>query len=289
MASWLIVGTVPTETFSLYLGAFHLENWEIHFDGDKRGGVVEVQRGTPTLLAAACLTLESLGCKPPMALLCGDTGQGKGSRKIYAKLVQCLPEQTFSGLTFHYLYPDVDWHNRIWLALERLAPRPQLVCDAGYMYVAKMSGYAQGYDLFTPDLGELTFLADAQAPHPFYTRGFVHAEDHDVAALARKAYQDSNAAEWLLVKGETDHLVHQGKIVANIQEPNLPVLEAIGGTGDLLTGVVTGLLASGRPMEQACKEAARLCRQAGQLANPTSASQITEMLARLPELVRSLG
>jgi len=35
-----------------------------------------------------------------------------------------------------------------------------------------MSGNAQSFDLFTPDAGELAFLADEEAPHPFYTRGF---------------------------------------------------------------------------------------------------------------------
>jgi hypothetical protein len=32
---------------------------------------------------------------------------------------------------------------------------------------------AAQFDLFTPDVGELAFLADEEAPHPFYTRGFI--------------------------------------------------------------------------------------------------------------------
>jgi ADP-dependent NAD(P)H-hydrate dehydratase / NAD(P)H-hydrate epimerase len=49
--------------------------------------------------------------------------------------------------------------------------RPILIADAGFMYAAKMSGQAACYDFFTPDVGELAFLADEMAPHPFYTRG----------------------------------------------------------------------------------------------------------------------
>jgi len=45
-----------------------------------------------------------------------------------------------------------------------------LIADAGFMYAAKMSGQASKYDLFTPDVGELAFLADEEAPHLFYTR-----------------------------------------------------------------------------------------------------------------------
>ena len=51
----------------------------------------------------------------------------------------------------------------------RDSPKPTLVADAGFMYVAKMSGYADAYDLFTPEAGELAILADEKAPHPFYT------------------------------------------------------------------------------------------------------------------------
>ncbi|MBO4336190.1 MAG: sugar kinase [Desulfovibrio sp.] len=286
--SWLIVGTVPDAHFPLYYGSYHLEDERIYFD-DADLQPISVQRGTAALLAAAWLTLQALGKATPKALVCGDLGQGEGSAKVYDLLVQRLPEETFSGLTFHYLYPDVDWHNRIFMGLESLARRPLLVCDAGFMYVAKMSGYAQSYDLFTPDLGELTFLADAKAPHPFYTRGFVQAEDHDVAELAARAFEQGNAAAWLLVKGHEDCLVHQGKVLETIAEPNLPVLEAIGGTGDLLTGVVTGLLAAGWPMQRACLWGARLCRKAGELASPTPASQITDILPKIPALLTELA
>ena len=80
------------------------------------------------------------------------------------------------------------------------------MADAGYMYVAKMSGYAASYDLFTPDVGELAFLADEKAPHPFYTRGFLLHEEERVPELILRAYHHENAARHLLVKGRCDRV-----------------------------------------------------------------------------------
>jgi len=72
----------------------------------------------------------------------------------------------------------VDWHNRVLFQIQGLAEKPVLIADAGFMYAAKMSGQAELYDLFTPDIGELAFLADEAAPHPFYTRGFILHEEN---------------------------------------------------------------------------------------------------------------
>jgi hypothetical protein len=61
------------------------------------------------------------------------------------------------------------------------------------MYVAKMSGQASQYDLFTL-MWELAFLADEEAPHPFYTRGFILHEDNPPPDLISRAYTFDNAA-----------------------------------------------------------------------------------------------
>ena len=190
------------------------------------------------------------------------------------------------GITFHYLFPDLDGHNRVLMALEETDPKPVLVADAGFMYVAKMSGYAYAYDLFTPDAGELAFLADEKAPHPFYTRGFLLAADEDIPSLVERAYQHGNAARFLLIKGKVDLLVEGGRFLGDVSEPQVAALEPIGGTGDLVTGLVTGLLAGGMEMSQACLTAARASRITGLLANPTPATQIAELLPFLPEALR---
>ena len=70
--------------------------------------------------------------------------------------------------------------------------------------------------------------------------------------------------------------------MATVDQPNVAAMEAIGGTGDLVTGVVTGLLAAGFELSEACELAARICREAGMLANPTPATQIATILPYIP-------
>ncbi len=282
----MICGTVPAQDFPLVEGRWRLEGRRLHLEGGNLPPV-SVQRGTPALLGTALLACETLGIEPPTALLVGDTGNGDGSRRLYEHLAAALPGYAdVRGLTFHYLFPDLDGHNRVLMALEERSPKPLLVADAGFMYVAKMSGYADAYDLFTPDAGELAFLADEKAPHPFYTRGFLLAADEDVPQLVKRAYHHGNAARFLLIKGKTDHVVQGGDFLGDVSEPQVAALEPIGGTGDLVTGLVTGLLAGGMDMAKACLTAARASRIAGQLANPNPATQIAELLPFLPEALR---
>ena len=176
---WIIAGTIPDPDFALLAPeresaaprAASLSEAGLHLPD---GRAVPVERGTAALAATALQTCAALGCPPPALLLAGDTGSGSGSRQLYAWLEKALPGLAPRGLTFHYLFPDVDWHNRLLLAVRELENAPLMVADAGFMYVAKMSGYADAYELFTPDVGELAFLADEKAPHPFYTLSLIH-------------------------------------------------------------------------------------------------------------------
>ena len=142
------------------------------------------------------------------------TGSGAGSREAYARMTAGLEGSAYDGVTFHYLMPDVVWHNKILWILEALPSRPLLVADAGFMYAAKMSGFAAHYDLFTPDAGEMAFLADEVAPHPFYTRGFLLQEEERIPELIPLAYAAENSALHLLIKGRTDYVVAEGAIIA---------------------------------------------------------------------------
>jgi NAD(P)H-hydrate repair Nnr-like enzyme with NAD(P)H-hydrate dehydratase domain len=163
-----------------------------------------------------------------------------------------------------------------------MARRPVLIADAGFMYAAKMSGQAPEYDLFTPDVGELAFLADETAPHPFYTRGFILHEDNRVPDLVARAYAHDNAARFLLVKGSRDYLAGPQGIVASVDHPNHEAMEAIGGTGDTLIGIVAALVAAGYEINSAAILAARTNRMAGHLAQPTPATQVLEIIRRIP-------
>jgi ADP-dependent NAD(P)H-hydrate dehydratase / NAD(P)H-hydrate epimerase len=171
---------------------------------------------------------------------------------------------------------------KVLFAVEEMTPRPRLIADAGFMYAAKISGQARRYDLFTPDVGELAFLADEEAPHPFYTRGFILHEDNLAPDLIARAYAHNNAARYLLVKGGTDYLADGRGILAAVDRPRIEALEAIGGTGDTLTGVVAALMAAGWDIEPAAVAAARLNRLAGQLADPTPATPVGEFIRQIP-------
>ncbi len=280
--AWLICGTVPDEGFPLLEGRWILDNGVLHLeDGDLPP--LEVQRGTPALIAAVLAACAALDIEPPRVLLVGDTGNGNGSRKLYSYLAASPDLAGHRGITFHYLFPDLDGHNRVLAALEGLSSTPLLVADAGFMYVAKMSGYADAYDLFTPDVGELAFLADEKAPHPFYTRGFLLAADEDAPELVRRAHKHGNAARYMLIKGKTDRIAHEGTILAEVAEPQVPELEPIGGTGDLVTGLATALLASGMDIVAACLTAARVGRLTGQAAKPTPATPIARLIPFIPD------
>ena len=280
----LVVGTVPDKEFPLLEGHVQLAGGRLRTAGRE----IPVNRGTVALLAAAVRTLTHCNQPAPFACLAGDTGVGEGSRRIYEYLVNTLPDRKFRVVCFHYLQPEVDWHNRVLFAVQDMNPRPLLIADAGFMYVAKMSGQAPEYDLFTPDAGELAFLADETAPHPFYTRGFILHEDNKVPDLIARAYEHQNASRYLLVKGETDYLADSQGILATVSEPRIEALEAIGGTGDTLTGIAAALIAAGQGLPAAAVLAAKANRRAGFLSRPTPATQVGEIIEYIPQALAEL-
>ncbi|HTY22956.1 MAG TPA: sugar kinase [Desulfomonilaceae bacterium] len=281
--SWTIVGTVPYDDFPMVEATCELADGKLCI-GEH---TVPVSRGTTALLAAACMTASVIGVQPPRAVLAGDIGLGYGSTRVYEHLVGTLKNRTDTKLiVFHYLLPDIDWHNRILIELDDLTDRPLLVADAGYMYVAKMSGFATSYDLFTPDTGEMAFLADEMAPHPFYTRGFLLQEEERIPELIERAYRHENAPTWLLVKGSCDLIASGAGIIQRICEPCVENMEPIGGTGDSLTGIVAALIASGMPIPAAATLAAKANRTMGFLTNPSPAFSIADLLSNLPEAVK---
>lgn len=275
----LIVGTVPNPSLPLLHGPVRLTSGELCVENHR----LAVGRGTPALTAAAVAALTRLGHHEVFVILAGDIGQGKGSRAVYQYLVKTLSGLPVDVLVFHYLQPDVDWHNKVLFTVDEMPRRPRLIADAGFMYAAKMSGQAQAYDIFTPDKGELAFLADEDAPHPFYTRGFLLHDHHSVADLVHQAYAHGDAPRWLVVKGETDDIADSGRIVASVAEPHWEPMEAIGGTGDTLTGILAALCAARHNPLDACLLAALTNRWIGHIARPTPATQIAEFMGVLPE------
>lgn len=273
-----IVGTIPDPDIGLLDGPV-----ETARDGLMVGGqFVAPDRGTPALVSAAAQACLHLGLPLPHAFLVGDEGLGKGSRKLYAHLVRVLPQRQCTTLAFHYLQPDVDWHNKVLLATRDMRPRPRLVADAGFMYAAKMSGEAAAYDLFTPDAGELAFLADETAPHPFYTRGFILQDESKVPAMIERTYAHGNGADCLLVKGNVDRVADSSGVLFEISAPAEEAMEAMGGTGDTVTGMACALIEYRLAVPEAARIAAQANRYAGELAKPDPSSQISQLLPHIP-------
>ncbi|AEB08343.1 NAD(P)H-hydrate dehydratase [Desulfobacca acetoxidans] len=277
-----VIGTVPDTDFPLTLGEPELQGERLAVAGH----TCSLNRGTAALLAAAVKTAQTLSHPRPWAYLIGDIGLGDGSRKLYEHLSRHLGETDFSTLCFHYLMPDVDWHNKVLFAVQAMIARPLLIADAGFMYAAKMSGQAAEYDLFTPDVGELAFLADEKAPHPFYTRGFILQDNNQAPDLMARAYRYDNAARYLLVKGKVDYVADRHGILATVTEPHIAALEAIGGTGDTITGIAAALIDAGMAIPKAALIAAKANRLAGFYANPTPATQVAAIIDLIPQALK---
>lgn len=282
---FLIIGTIPEKDFPVVFGGYKVEGNKLSI----AGGNIPINRGTAALAASAWMVSDSLSTELPMLLLAGDRGSGEGSIEIYKWLLNNLSELAPSIVVFHYLQPEISYHNRILKSLKELDKMPVLIADAGYMYSAKMSGHASDYDLFTPDIGEMAFIADEKAPHPFYTRGFLLHENIDVKEKIERAYKHGNASKTLLIKGETDYIASNGKIIETIDLPMVEALEPIGGTGDTITGIVSALINSGLNPVEASIKACKINRVAGNNAKPTPATQVSEIIREIPNAVVSIA
>jgi len=240
------------------------------------------------MIGAACAVNHYFGETIPQCVVAGDIGKRSGSRLIYRYLSNHLPKMDATVLVLHYIIPDLGLHNQMMMAIRKMKARPSLIGDAGFMYVAKASGQAPFYDLFLPDLGELAFLSDDKAAHPAYTRGFLTKLEDNPDKLIEHAYDSGNAPQYLCVKGKTDYICNSGKIVETIDEPLIEELEAIGGTGDTITGIVAALIHHGFSTTQSCTIACKANRRAGQIVNPTPATQIAEIIAKIPQALSEI-
>jgi len=162
-----------------------------------------------------------------------------------------------------------------------------MIADAASMYAAKAASLASKFDIFTPDATEMAFLADPDATHPAYINR--HLFDSDITQtpeLIADAYQNNSAAKLLLVKGATDYIIREGEIIATINEPDVPALEAIGGTGDTITGLVSALTYAGLELDEAAIIAARANRMAGKFAQATPATRVRQIIDQFPAVFK---
>jgi len=275
---FLICGTVPREDLPLTLGEVKFLGSVISLDGVE----IPCTQGTAALISAACVTARYLHLPPPRALLVGDDGTGKGSRVLYDHLIKNLPALSPVVLLLHYMLPVMGLMKKVCDSASKAKKRPFMIADAAAMYAAKAAGIAPSFDIFTPDLSEMAFLADPDAMHPAYvSRHLFESDASKIPELVAAAYRHKNAAKMLLVKGSTDYIASDGKIIETISQPEVPALEAIGGTGDTISGMVGAFIHGGlRPLD-AARVTFRANRTAGQVAGATPATRISEIIEAL--------
>ncbi len=279
----LIFGTVPVEGLSLTMGKVEKDGEFIKADGQR----VPRTQGTGTMIGAALATTEYLGLEPPQVLIVGDDGQGKGSRRIHEYLIEQVAKLSPEVLALHYCVPNMTLTRRLISAVKECRKRPVLIADAASMYAAKAAGLAPEFDIFTPDASEMAFLADADATHPAYiNRHLFNADITRTPELATNAYHHRNAAGLLLVKGAIDYVIRDGEVLATIDEPDIPELEAIGGTGDTITGMVAAFVYGGLEPQEAAIIAARANRTAGEFARVTPATRVREIIDSFPAVFK---
>jgi hypothetical protein len=284
----LICGTVPEPDLPVVFGkvSFTGEALLVQADG---GAETELPctQGTAALVSAACVTVSRLNGASPRVLLAGDDGRGKGSRLLYDYLIRHLPSSLQPDvLLLHYILPIMGLMKKVCDAAEKCRRKPAMIADASSMYAAKAAGLARRFDIFTPDFCEMAFLADPDATHPAYVSRYLFCtEIDDVGRLATAAHKEGNAAAVMIVKGKIDHIVVEGRITTSVSEPDLPALEAIGGTGDTISGMIGAMVDCGIPPEKAAFIAALANRSAGQYAAARPSTKIREIVAALPEVL----
>ena len=280
----LLAGAVPIDKLPLLIGKI-----EVSGEGVRIGGQdLAINRGCEAMMSAACLICQEYGVENPVGLVAGDIGKREGSEKVYEYLAENLPHLGSRILTLHYIMPDLKRNKKVLATIETMKEKPILIADAGSMYVAKAGGDAHYYDVFTPDLGEIAFLADDKADHPTFTRGFIFHMEDNVPELIHRAYASNNAARTLFVKGTVDYVCQDSEILDTIDQPNVESMEPIGGTGDLITGMISGLIHAGKSPVEACRIAGRVNRRAGELSQPTPATQIKDILKFVPAALKEV-
>ena len=279
----LICGTVPQPNLPLTIGEAIFKEERLLINGVE----IPCTQGTAALVSAACVTAEYLKDNPPRVILVGDNGNGKGSRLLYDYLINNLPILSPNVLLLHYILPIMGLMKKVCRAAAKCKKKPVMIADASSMYAAKAAGLAPFFDIFTPDLCEMAFLADADAVHPAYiSRHLFSAEILQAQELIAAAYRQKSAAKVLVVKGAIDHVVEEGKILCTISEPDIPALEAIGGTGDTISGMIGALVDAGLSHSDAAITALKANRKAGEYARVTPATKIREIVTGLSEVFK---
>lgn len=273
----VLIGTVPYET-GLYVGTPELSGGYLAVGGAR----LPVGRGTAAMAAACVQVCSFYGLPSPLCILGGDVADGKGTAMIFAEVEAGLEGYDAGVIVLHYLFPKLAYASPFMDKLSGLPQKPQLIADAGGMYLMKAAKKSRLVDVFTPDVAELAFLADEFAPHPLYVRDISPAASR-VESMVAEAYRHNNAAQTLVIKGPVDYVYRGTTRVGTCDRPNIPAMEAVGGTGDTITGMIAALRFKREDSPEL--KALLLNRLAGEVVGCTPATQINEFVDALPTAI----
>ena len=271
----VLVGTVPYKT-GLYTGKAIVRDKVLEVDGVS----FPIERGTAAMAASCAQVCNFYNLDMPLCILGGDIADGKGTDIMFQEIISNLEKYNPDLLTLHYMFPKIKYAEPFLQKISSLPKKPQLIADAGGMYLIKTVSRSYLFDVFTPDQGELHFLADEFAPHPLYVRNGLLNGNASIEALLDLAYKNKNTARTTVVKGAIDYIYVDNLKVMELAQPNIPAMEAIGGTGDTITGMLSAFRYKNDP--DADYKALVLNRLIGELIQCNPATQILDFIKAIP-------
>ncbi len=271
----VLVGTVPYKT-GVYTGKAIVRDRVLEV-----GGVsFPVERGTAAMAASCAQVCSFYNLDMPLCILGGDVADGRGTDLMFQEVNSNIEKYNPDSITLHYMFPKIKYGAPFLNKIESLPRKPQLIADAGGMYLMKTIGKAYLFDVFTPDQGELYFLADEFAPHPLYVKNDLLNASVPIEELLISAYKNKNTAKTTVIKGAVDHVYKDNVKVKELTQPNIPAMEAIGGTGDTITGMLSAFRNMNAP--GADYKALVLNRLIGELIQCDPATQIIDFIQAIP-------
>jgi ADP-dependent NAD(P)H-hydrate dehydratase / NAD(P)H-hydrate epimerase len=275
----VLVGTVPYDT-GVYAGTANLSDDRLRVGNN----AFPIERGTAAMAAACAQICCFFGLPRPLCVFGGDVSDGKGTDLMFQELGANLEQYDPDVIVLHYMFTKIAQAEPFMTKVSSLPKKPQLVADAGGMYLLKITKKASLCDVFTPDEAELLFLADEYAPHPLYVRRGLLNKVKDTDYLIGQIYKHQNAPRIIVLKGAEDCIFENGILVHKYDENSMPAMEAIGGTGDTITGMLSGLRYGG--IKDADYHAVVLNRLIGKKINCNPATQIQEFIKAIPAVLK---
>ncbi len=274
----VLVGTVPYKT-GLYVGKAVVRDKVLEV-----GSVsFSIERGTAAMAASCAQVCSFYNLDGPLCILGGDVSDGKGTDLMFQEVLTNIEKYNPDLVILHYMFPKIKFGQPFLDKIGLLPKRPQLIADAGGMYLMKTINKSYLFDVFTPDQGELYFLADEFAPHPLYVRNDLLNENVPMEVLLDAAYQNKNTARTTVIKGAIDYIYKDNVKIKELAQPNIPAMEAIGGTGDTITGMLSAFRHKNDP--DADYKALVLNRLIGELIQCNPATQILDFIKAIPRVL----